>query len=217
MRIGTFVRSMVTALLFAAAGWAQESVLGTIASFSGSEVGDRATYIPDRGSIRCLGMNNPPPTDGKTPPWCPNGTSTSARGRIFLMQWQTNDPNTSGTIRYNISFDVESSTWRGPWWGNFVVEVPDKGAWVGWLVGETDGRPAAGGKSVFRMFAVGEGQFAQCHLMAEVVYAQGKNTVTGRYLVPNRTNVSSSAVTVIPEGVAGPRAESQPPHFALVH
>jgi hypothetical protein len=215
MKVRWILASTALFLAVARPGAAQDSALGPIASFSGSEVGDPATSIPDRGMVRCVGMNNPPPADGKSPPWCPNGTTTSVRGRIFLLQWQTSDPNTSGTFRYNLSFDVDSSTWNGSWWGNFVLDIPDKGTWVGWIFGESNGRPATGGKSVYRVFAVGEGKFAQCHLMAEVVYAQGKNVVTGRYLLPNGSGLTAGLMT--PESAQQLRSDWRFPSITVVH
>ncbi|MBZ5618209.1 MAG: hypothetical protein LAQ69_05640 [Acidobacteriia bacterium] len=205
-------------LMFAGSGLAQDSVIGTIATFNGSEIADPATYIPERGMIRCVGMDNPPPTsDAKSPPWCPNGTQTSARARVMLLKWETADPNISGTIRYNFSFDLDSATWNGPWWGNFALEVPGKGAWVGWLVGETAGRPAIGGKSVHRMFAVGEGQFQGCHLMAEVVWGltPGKGNVTGRYLLPSQGSASLPTLPSMLETLPGLRINSGFPGMVL--
>lgn len=182
--------ALIAAMLLLAATplGAQDSA---VSSFTGVEsardMANPNANLPFRGSVRCLGPNNPTPNDQLWPPYCPADSWTSIKGRVLTMRWATNDPNTTGLLTYYIHLNVDSNTYAGPWWGVFVLQVPGKGDWEGTFTCESTGvRPdGVGGQAVCRLLGNGDGEFQQCHLMAEVTY-EGffvkPATVTGRYL-----------------------------------
>jgi hypothetical protein len=81
------------------------------------------------------------------------------------------------------NFIVDSATFAGPWYGEFMLNVPGKGTWVGWYWGES----AAGGYPwSWRIVGVGNGAFDGCTFMAEVGQTDPTKppAITGRYLQP---------------------------------
>jgi hypothetical protein len=204
MRLRSTVLAATTAFALATqVGLAQES---TIVEFAGTEAAkdpaNPLASLPFRGVIRCLGEGNPAPADQLVPPYCPAGTWTAARGRVLIMRWATSDPNTTGYMAYFMNFNLDSNTYSGPWWGTFVLDVPERGTWEGSFYCESTGqRPdGVGASASCRLTANGDGEFLRSHFMAEVNYEAmflKPATVKGRYLRPN----SDSSV---PGVAAGP-------------
>jgi hypothetical protein len=185
---GTFVFLFVGGL-----GRSQDTA---VTEFSGTEAAkdpaNPVASLPFRGSIRCVGGGNPAPSDQIVPPYCPEGTWTVAKGRVLTMRWATSDANTTGYITYFMFFSLDSSTYTGPWWGSFVLEVPGKGEWEGTFTCESSGqRPdGVGTLGSCRLVGSGDGEFERRHFMAEVNYAAmflRPATVTGRYLPPSKS------------------------------
>lgn len=191
----TTVAAAIGFLLLAGSGFGQESTIVTFTALeSGATPGNPAANIPYRGMIKCVGLGDPTAADGISPPWCPDGTVTTARGRIFIMKWDSSDPNLSGTLRYYLDMNVDSASWIGDWWGYFMLDVPGKGTWEGWVFGESAGRGPTGSTANYRLLGVGSGTFQKSHMMAEVSYVPGKQTtVTGRYLYRTPTSATSKA------------------------
>ena len=197
---------IATALLLPAAPFGPQDSGGS--SFTGVEAArDMANpnaNLPFRGSIRCIGPNNPAPNDQLWPPYCPTDTWTSIKGRVLTMRWATTDPNTTGLLTYYIHLNVDTNTYTGPWWGAFVLQVPGKGDWEGTFTCESTGvRPdGVGGQAVCRLLANGDGAFQQCHLMAEVTYGGffvKPATVVGRYLRRDTPAAPTASVLPLPQ------------------
>lgn len=215
MRVG--IAGVVAFLIFAGSGFGQESTIATFAGVeSGKVPGNPSANLPVRGVIKCVGMGNPTPADADFAPWCPAGTWTTARSRVLSGKWETSDPNTTGSMLLYFAFNVDSTTFTGPVWGTFILDVPGKGTWEGSFVGEY-----AGQRGVMRYLGNGDGQFQGSTLMAESVYeAMGlrPGTVTGRYLRSSAGRSPTNAASGAHESVFGPGSRpSVPQAWALNH
>ena len=137
---------------------------------------------PIRGIVRCVGAGNPAPADRNAPPWCPPDTRTTVKAQVMVGKWATSDPNVNGTMRWYLNFDVDSATMTGAWWGSFLLEIPGKGTWEGWVWGEQVGFQLS-----WRLVGIGTGAFDKSTLMAEATfedYSAKPPIIKGRYLEP---------------------------------
>jgi len=192
----------IALLLATGSGFGQNNTMATFTGVeSGKVLGNPAANLPVRGVIKCLGLDSPTPADRDFAPWCPAGTWTSVRGRVLSGKWETSDPNTTGSMLLFFGFSVDSTTFAGPVWGTFILDVPGKGTWEGSFLGEY-----AGQRGVMRYLGNGDGQFQGCTLMAESVYeAMGVKpaTVTGSYLTNSGGKLSQSSASAAPENMFG--------------
>ena len=170
------------ALVMAAAAFGQDR---KVVEFTGvaemaTDPANPNTSNPVRGMVRCVGGSNPAPADKDWPPWCPPGTRTAVKARVVVGKWVSPDPNVSGTMRWYLNFEVDSATFAGDWWGSFLLDVPGKGTWEGWVWGET-----LGIQMVYRIVGIGTGSFEKSTLMAEALFEDWTTkppTLRGRYL-----------------------------------
>jgi len=135
-----------------------------------------------RGVIQCVGLGNPAPADQDMPPWCPAGTRTVVTNRILAGgKWVMSDPNVSGNITWFMNFNVDSATFTGPWWGEFMLDVPGKGTWQGWFRGESSGAYMA-----YRLIGIGTDGFDKCTIMVETANPDPSkpSLIKGRFLQP---------------------------------
>jgi hypothetical protein len=196
------VPGAIAFLLLGGSGFGQENAIATFTGVeSGKVPGNPSANLPVRGVIKCLGLDNPTPADGDFAPWCPAGTWTTVRGRVLSGKWETSDPNTTGSMLLFFALNLDSTTFTGPVWGTFILDVPGKGTWEGSFAGEY-----AGQRSVVRYLGNGDGQFQGSTIMAEAIYeAMGvrPGAVTGRYLRGSAGKSSLSAASGAPESVSG--------------
>jgi hypothetical protein len=138
--------------------------------------------FPFRGVIQCMGAGNPAPADQDTPPWCPAGTRTVVTNRILTGKWVMSDASVSGNMTWFMNFNVDSATFTGPWWGEFMLDVPGKGTWQGWFWGESSGAYMA-----YRAIGIGTDGLDKCTIMIEMAYPDTTSkppVIKGRFLQP---------------------------------
>ena len=182
--IWTVVSAGVVLLSFAGAGFGQGdptiSKDRKVVEFT--RISSGGGGFPFRGVIQCMGAGNPAPADQDSPPWCPAGTRTVVTNRILTGKWVMSDPSVSGNMTWFMNFNVDSATFTGPWWGEFMLDVPGKGTWQGWFWGESSGAYMA-----YRAVGIGTDGLDKCTIMIEMAYPDTTSkppVIKGRFLQP---------------------------------
>jgi len=83
---------------------------------------------------------------------------------------QTTDPRVSGEVTMQFNMNLDTSTFSGPFWGSYSIELPGRGAWEGTV----EGRAHSGAFWTYRVVLFGSGDFEGLQIRANGEWRAGQ-------------------------------------------
>lgn len=136
--------------------------------------------LPLRGTISCPGGTEI--SSGLFPPWCSPESRTRVRERMlkYVIVLST-DPRVAGEVTMLFNMNLDTSTFKGPLWGTYTIELPGRGVWEGTLVGTAH----SGSFWTYKVVLFGAGEFEGQQVRAQGVWRAGQgDRLNGEIMVP---------------------------------
>lgn len=137
--------------------------------------------LPQRGIITCPGGTEI--SSGPFAPWCSPDSRTKVRGRMLKYGIvESTDPRVAGEVTMLFNMNLDSSTFTGPFWGSYSIEVPGHGAWEGTL----EGKAHSGAFWTYKVVLFGGGELEGFRIRANGEWRAGQgDRLDGRIVDPS--------------------------------